>query len=273
MTTAANTEEHNLLLAEYALGVLDRETRGRVARQVQENAAMAVELALWQQLLEPLADDVPPVAPRPEVWQRIQGELGFFAQRTMRPARRPAGLWDNLRFWRWLGLGATAGFAVLAVASVAFMAIFVSTMSSEPSGPAGTSGVRGWIASLQPSRLPSTPPVVQGYRFANLMQPSGAIGWTATMDAAQARMIVVPAAVSQVAANRSAELWLVPEHGKPVALGLLAGQHAVIVLLSDAVMQAMSGAANLAVSIEPVGGSRTGQPTGPIVAQGAIRAA
>lgn len=267
MTTSSHTEEHSLLLAEYALGVLDGDMRTRVAQQVQENAAMAAELALWQQRLIPLAEDVPPVAPAPEVWQRIQAELGFTPARTSVSPRRATPLWDNVRFWRWLGLGASVGFAALAVGFVAIL------VPSGRAGPNESGGVRGWLSSLRPTELPAPAPVAQGYQFASLAQATGTVSWTATLDAGQARMLVVPAAPNQVGADRSAELWLVPQHGKPIALGLLTGQHAVIVLLSDTVMQAMNGAASLAVSVEPVGGSRTGQPTGPIVAQGAIRGA
>lgn len=274
MTTSTYPEEHSLLIAEYALGVLDSDTRAKVAQQVAENAAMAAELAVWQQRLLPLAEDIAPLAPPPEVWLRIQTELGFDARRPASSASHRTSLWDSVRFWRWLGLGASVGFAALAASVVAFL---VTDQAGGPNGNAGASGsggVGGWIASLRPSQLPAPAPAAQGYQFASLTQASGTVSWTATLDAGQARMLVVPAAAtSQLAADRSAELWLVPQHGKPIALGLLTSQHAVIVLLSDTVMQAMNGSASLAVSAEPVGGSRTGQPTGPIVAQGAIRGA
>lgn len=273
MTTSTPMQENSLLLAEYALGVLDSDARARVAQQVQENAVMAAELALWYERLMPLAEDISPVAPAPELWQRIQVELGFSHRQTSFSARRPSALWDNVRFWRWLGVGASVGFATLALACVAVVSLLVTNGSNGPAGAGGSGGLRGWIASLLPSQLPAPAPTAQGYRFASLAQPSGTVSWTATLDAAQARMLVVPAAASQIAADRSAELWLVPEHGKPMPLGILTGQHAVIVLLTDTVMQAINGGATLAVSVEPVGGSRTGQPTGPIVAQGAIRGA
>lgn len=61
------------------------------------------------------------------------------------------------------------------------------------------------------------------------------------------------------------ELWLVPDGEAPVSLGTFAAD----ARLSVDPAQLIAGA-TLAVSIEPVGGSPTGAPTGPVIASGVL---
>jgi anti-sigma-K factor RskA len=69
--------------------------------------------------------------------------------------------------------------------------------------------------------------------------------------------------------ERSAELWAIGEDGVPHALGLLDGSGTLLVVAADDRGRLIAGA-TLAVSIEPIGGSPTGKPTGPVVATGAL---
>ncbi len=67
-----------------------------------------------------------------------------------------------------------------------------------------------------------------------------------------------------VSAEQDLELWLLVDGGAPVSLGLLSevdGQRQRI----EAGLP-LGGGQGLAVSIEPVGGSPTGAPTGPVIA-------
>jgi len=80
-------------------------------------------------------------------------------------------------------------------------------------------------------------------------------------------LIVRPAVVN--AHNRDAELWVIPKGGKPVSLGVIARDRPTRVALG-ARRGLLVRDAILAVSLEPIGGSPTGQPTGPVVAQGTI---
>ena len=65
--------------------------------------------------------------------------------------------------------------------------------------------------------------------------------------------------------GKAHELWALPEGGAPVSLGLLpetGEQHRV---LTPAQQTALAGAKQIAVSLEPEGGSPTGAPTGPVL--------
>lgn len=75
-----------------------------------------------------------------------------------------------------------------------------------------------------------------------------------------------------VIAGRSLELWLLPDGGKPVSLGLLPLDGSKTATLPYAVAKLMANSHTVAVSLEPAGGSPTGQPTGPILYQAPMAA-
>jgi anti-sigma-K factor RskA len=67
------------------------------------------------------------------------------------------------------------------------------------------------------------------------------------------------------AAGKSYELWALPRGAAPVSLGLLPAAGSAERKLSKSQRAALLAAEKVAVSIEPLGGSPTGSPTGPIV--------
>ncbi|MES2547853.1 MAG: anti-sigma factor [Pseudomonadota bacterium] len=72
----------------------------------------------------------------------------------------------------------------------------------------------------------------------------------------------------QLKADNAFELWLVPaDKSKPISLGLLPQQGNNVFKVPVEVIPLMATGL-LAVSVEPVGGSPTGQPTGAVLYQG-----
>lgn len=240
MNKPTDDNNHNLRYAEYVLGVLDADTRAEVAREMLVSDEAATAVALWQRRLIPLADSVTEVAPAPYVWARIRDALQLDAPIR---ARAPGRLWNNLPLWHWLGIGASA----IAVVLLVVMA------------------------------LPRTPPIpiaaTVAYMAATIQQDNGSTGWTATVDPQHARMVVVPATPVAFAQGRAAELWLIPAGGKPISVGMIARNRPTSFTLDPALVARLGPTATLAVSVEPTGGSPTGQPTGPVIAKGAISAA
>jgi anti-sigma-K factor RskA len=61
------------------------------------------------------------------------------------------------------------------------------------------------------------------------------------------------------------ELWALPENGAPVSLGLMphTGDHRRVLTAEQ--RQALGRSKQIAVSLEPTGGSPTGAPTGPVL--------
>lgn len=240
MNMPADDGNDNLRYAEYVLGVLDADTRAEVAREILASDEAATATALWQRRLIPLADAIDEVTPAPYVWARIHDTLQLGA-----PARMPArkGLWSNLLLWRWLGIGASVMAAALLV--VVFL----------------------------PRPVPRPTVVSAGYMASAIQQDNGSTGWTATMDLQHARMVVVPATPVALVPGRAPQLWLLPAGGKPISVGMISRDKPTTLALAPALLARLGPTAALAVSVEPIGGSPTGQPTGAVIAKGTIGAA
>lgn len=243
MNTPIDDGNHNLRYAEYVLGVLDADTRAEVAREVLASDEAATAVALWQRRLIPLADTVGDVAPAPYVWARIHDALQLDTPARAPLAQPRRGLWNNLPLWHWLGIGASAVAVALLV-----------------------------VVSLP---RPAPAPKVAGiaYMASTIQQDNGTTGWTATMDLQHARMVVVPATPVAFAQGRAPELWLIPAGEKPISVGMIARDKPTTIALDPALLARLGPTAALAVSVEPIGGSPTGQPTGAVIAKGAIGAA
>jgi anti-sigma-K factor RskA len=144
------------------------------------------------------------------------------------PGPQRGGVWRSLNFWRGFSLVASAVCAVL----VAFM------LRQQPPAPSA-------IALLA-------------------TKGDGIFIATAQAGASGVQLLVRPSQVS-LPAGKSAELWLIAPGGKPAALGLLPAAGPVAFTLSS-VSKAEIVQVKLAVSLEPPGGSVSGQPTGPVIA-------
>lgn len=148
--------------------------------------------------------------------------------------------------WRWLSAGAS-------VAAATLLALNVSVLRErEPRWPIATVSQNGYMVST-------------------IASSDGIAHWIATLDVRRGTMIVVGAAAPHVAANRSAQLWLIAPGGKAVSLGVVPTSGAASLALPAELLARMSARSALAVSVVPFGGSPTGQPTGPVIATGAIR--
>ena len=69
-------------------------------------------------------------------------------------------------------------------------------------------------------------------------------------------------------AGRSLELWALPSGGRPRSLGIVSPTERLNLKLLAAADQALADVPTLAISLEPAGGSPSGQPTGPVLYTG-----
>lgn len=81
---------------------------------------------------------------------------------------------------------------------------------------------------------------------------------------------VEPLTLAAVEPGQSLELWAIPADGKPISLGVIPAGGKGKVELSETQKALIGKPIALAVSLEPKGGSPTGQPTGPVLYQGAL---
>jgi anti-sigma-K factor RskA len=233
----ASAPDGDHLAAEYALGVLAAAERREAERRIAGEPAFAREVAFWEARLTPLADGVAPVAPPEHLWGAIEQKLGFGAHNRPSAAAERASIWHKLAFWRGLAFSSLG----LAAASLVGIAVLLT-------------------------RPPVQPPLI-----ATLAQQSGGPAFIASIDRDKRLITVIPAAFAQQA-GRVPELWLIPPGGNPRSLGLLNPAQPVALTLSSELLPHANPNSALAVSIEPPGGSPTGLPTGPVVAQGRLTA-
>ena len=242
-------ELHERLAAEYALGTLRGEARRRLQRWMREDAALAQAVARWEARLAPMVEGVVPVAPPSHVWHRIAARLqGPAGRREGAQARR--GLWENLAFWRSLGLAATGMAAALLVA-----AVLVAPQEAPSAPPPVVVRVPAGEIPASYLALLSDPKTKKPVLLVSAGRKSDQL-WVKTLDPA----IHV--------AERSLELWAVPASGAPKSLGLVASSEKAVLKLVSAADQSLADVPALAVSLEPVGGSPTGAPTGPVLFSG-----
>jgi anti-sigma-K factor RskA len=242
MNTPDDSDNNNLRYAEYALGVLDADARAAVAQEILVNEQAATAVALWQRQLAPLAEDFGEITPAPRLWPGIRQALQLDPPSP--PLQRPS-LWENLRLWQWIGVGASL------IATACLVLLVVTPLRQQ-----------------QPPRVVTTALMVS-----TIKQENGIASWTATMDLERKQIIVVPASPGAVAPDRSTELWLIPSGQKPLPVGVFNSGAVTTLTLTPALLAQLGPKAILAVSVEPPGGSPTGQPTGPVVATGAISGA
>lgn len=228
-----------LRYAEYVLGVLDADARAAVAHEVATTPEAAAAVALWQQRLIPLAESLPEVIPSDPVWTQIRSTLRW----DENGVRESAGFWGTARPWQWLSLG-----AMLVAACCVVMLLRAPVREVRPTAP-----ISLFVSSIR--------------------QDNGVTDWTATVDLDRKQILVVPASAPTVPGGRSTQLWLIPAGRAPISVGVFAPDHPVVLPLSAQLLSQLGPTAALAVSVEPPGGSPTGQPTGPVIAKGAISGA
>lgn len=68
--------------------------------------------------------------------------------------------------------------------------------------------------------------------------------------------------------GRDFELWVASGSDAPISLGVIPSAQSVRVDISTPIRDLLTSASHLAISLEPKGGSPTGQPTGPVLAVG-----
>ncbi|MFK9003337.1 anti-sigma factor [Pseudomonas pergaminensis] len=81
---------------------------------------------------------------------------------------------------------------------------------------------------------------------------------------------VEPLTLAAIEPTRALELWVIPTGGKPISLGLVPVAGKGRIPLSTEQQALLKAPVTLAVSLEPQGGSPTGQPTGPVLYQGQL---
>jgi anti-sigma-K factor RskA len=111
-----------------------------------------------------------------------------------------------------------------------------------------------------------TPPAqVKAAEFALMSDAKGNPLWLISVHPEANRVDMKVVTPNPPPAGKSYELWMIPDGGKPVPLGLMNETGQASETVSSELLARLAGAKALAISEEPQGGSPTGQPTGPVL--------
>ena len=222
------SELADALAADYVIGTMPGAARRRFEALLPAHAGLRRATAEWQERLMPLTAAIDPVQPSGDVWRRISDRLD-------RRTTVVAGAWQRLSFWR--GLTAFASVAAIGLAVL-----------------------------LASPRQPAPPVVVVLAATSAAASGTGAAPIVASISGDGTTLVARPVVPVALRPDRSLELWAVPKDGTaPRSLGVLpAGSGATVALRG----KVLANVDTLAVTVEPLGGSTTGKPTGPIVYAG-----
>jgi anti-sigma-K factor RskA len=221
-----------IISGEYVLGVLSEADRKRVEARMAIDPKFAMQVRRWQTNLADFNDDYQAEAPPSHVFRRIEAQL--FEAEEANGRGRFAQIWNSLILWRGL---AVAG--VLAAAWLGF---------AHRLPPLGVG---------QPAR-----PLV-----AELTGEKNGFNLVATYDFGTGRLSVVPAALRQDG-PKSLEVWVIEDGKAPLSVGVLPESGRGDIVIPTSLRASFTAGRTIAITVEPLGGSPDGKPTGPVIAAG-----
>ena len=265
MNLAHHPELLQKVAASYALGTLRGGARRRFETLAREQPAVRAAALLWQAHWAGLTELQAPQAPPAAVWTRIdnlvQAERSALRQRARQgaaPPAAPAALpwWQRLAPWR-----LAAGMGALATAAAVVVALQVTGSLRETTGQQ-IAQLQGEVATL--SARAAQP---QAAYVAVLSDAQAAAALLVTFDERSQQLQLQRVGGFEVPADRSLQLWALPDGGKPRSLGVLQEERSQALPATAGEVQ---GVPTLAISLEPLGGVPSeGGPTGPVLFTGA----
>ncbi len=226
------------LAAGYVLGTLSAGTRRAVEARLPLDAELRTAVLLWQERLLPLASLAEPVEPSVQLWQRIEKSIESGIEKTD-ASGAPHGKalapvheswWNSVKLWR--GLAGT-GFAAAAVMA----AVLVTRMGVSP------------VAGPQ-------------YMVVLVAPQDKAPGWVIQASSPQ-QLSLIPLGQTEVPAEKSLQFWTKGDNWTgPVSLGLVKPGQTLQIPLDK--LPPLQPNQLFELTLEPVNGSPTNKPTGPI---------
>ncbi len=215
------------LAAEYVLGTLTGGARRRFDNLLPAHPTLRRAVSGWEARLLPMALNAEPVDPSAAVWSSIEAKLGWADGARSAPAAAGVGArGPSTRKLRfWQAFSALASMVALLL---------------------------GLTARIAPSEAPM---------IVVLHATKGTETLVAGLSADRQQLSIQPLQKVALTSDQSLELWALKKDGPPRSLGVIAADK--LTALSKKTLPADTK--GLAVSLEPLGGSPTGAPTGPVL--------
>ena len=230
--------ETDELAGDYVLGTLSAARRREVEQRLSFDADLRAAVQRWQEQLLPLAALAEPVEPTAQLWRRIETSLGAVAAPQAAPAALPrrsagpssaAGWWHSVKLWRGLAGGGFAATAVMA-------AVLVTRLGGLPAGPQ--------------------------YMVVLVAPQDKSPGWVVQASSTK-QLSLIPLGQADVPAEKSLQFWTKGDNWNgPVSLGLVKPGQTVRIPLDK--LPPLQPNQLFELTLEPLNGSPTSRPTGPI---------
>ena len=220
-------DDLDMLAAEFVLGTLPVEDRQRVQRLRTTHPELDAQILQWESRLSALNDEIEPVDPAPGLFARIERSIDQLEQASSQH-NEVVRLRQQVSRWR-LRTAATSIAAMLLIA----------------------------VMMLEPT--PTKSPYVAVFQH-NDEQPA----FLLTVDLARKQLNIQPV-TARPAGNQSYQLWIKDDELGPTprSVGVLNEHFEVDPAALTNYDAELLRRATFGISLEPRGGSPTGQPTGP----------
>ena len=293
----AYSEDHIALAAEYVLGTLDADERAQVDAMMSVDKDFVALVDAWSRKLDVLNQMVGLVEPRPEVWERIRVAAGLSGvqQALVYPAGPATAATPDAKAaaqssvaidasdrsaaasaidssnvvafsqranrWRAVATAMTA----IAAALIALIGLQATRPEMLPEGLRPKALPQ--VAQVQPAPVPVG---AQAQYVALLQTDSTSPAFILTVDAATKNFTVRKVGAEQQP-GKDYELWIVSDKFQaPRSLGVIGSNDFTTAAALAGYDPVTVSQATYAVTVEPPGGSPTGQATGPIVFTGKL---
>lgn len=274
MTLVEEPDDREGQAAEYVLGTLDAQERREAETLMAADSQFAEMVRTWERRLGELHALIASVEPPSETWERIEAALAVATPAADRARTGPsptpsddaraqvADLRRRMRRWR----AATAAISALAAA---FAGVVVLRELNPDVLPPQLRPKARVVEVTKTIEVPVPSPKPAQY-VAVLQRDAASPAFLLTFDL-ENRVMTVRTVGAERQPGRSYELWLISaRYPTPRSLGVI-GTEEYSVRRQLAGYDAVTiNSATYAVSIEPVGGSPTGLPTGPVVYAGKL---
>jgi anti-sigma-K factor RskA len=273
-------EDRDGFAAEYVLGTLDAEERAQADTLLQADPTFAATVRQWERRLGELNVLVAPVEPPAPVWDKIKASLADAppSEPLRLPDLPPAGspsegpsaeivdLTQRMRRWR--GLTVMTGALAASIIGIVVTREYRPDVLPPDWRPKQQVVERVVEKPVEVVRevvreVPSARPA----QFVAVFQKDEqSPAFLMSVDTDK-RVVTVRQVAAERLADKSYQLWIAPQPGSaPQSLGVIEQQEEFTVRATLAGYDpAVINNATFGISLEPLGGSPTGQPTGPVI--------
>ena len=271
-------EEREGIAAEYALGTLDADERAQADAMLLVDPEFAAEVARWERRLGELNVLVAPVEPQAAVWEKIHAGVAEAA--PAEPMRLPqvvtpavagepsAEIIDlTQRMRRWRGLTVMSGALAACLVGIVVAREYrpdVLPADWRPKQQVVEKVVEKPVEVVR--EVVREVPAAQPAQYVAVFQKDEqSPSFVMSVDI-EKRIVTVRQVAAERFADKTYQLWIATQPGAaPQSLGVLGGDDFTVRAALTSYEPAVINNATFGISLEPLGGSPTGQPTSPAI--------